>query len=137
MEIYRSKDRSDLFEVYLFIYGGLAILFLLAARFLPLSSIPLVCPFKAMTGFPCPTCGATRAFIHFAHLNLTEAFVMNPLISSAIILGIIISFYSLSVFFLSPIKLGIRLSKRENRAIRTGIIGVIILNWLYLIIAGI
>lgn len=28
---------------------------------------PLLCPFQALTGAPCPFCGATRAFVLFGH----------------------------------------------------------------------
>src|SRR3954465_14122762 len=37
------------------------------------------CPFLAMTGYPCLTCGATRCSIAFAHANFGAALAWNPL----------------------------------------------------------
>lgn len=42
-----------------------------AGALLPLSLTDpggaILCPFRAMTGLPCPLCGATRAFVAFGH----------------------------------------------------------------------
>ena len=37
------------------------------------------CLFHAITGLPCPTCGATRAVLALCHLDLAGAAAMNPL----------------------------------------------------------
>ena len=37
------------------------------------------CPFRALTGYPCLTCGATRGAIAFFHGNLSLAWSWNPL----------------------------------------------------------
>jgi len=34
---------------------------------------PIVCPFRLMTGLPCPTCGLTRAFCFLAHGQIAES----------------------------------------------------------------
>ncbi|HIE23389.1 MAG TPA: DUF2752 domain-containing protein [Candidatus Korarchaeota archaeon] len=39
----------------------------------------IACPYKSMTGRPCPLCGSTRAFIHTAHGNLSDAWRLNPI----------------------------------------------------------
>lgn len=39
--------------------------------------VGLPCIFKTMTGYNCPSCGMTRAFIFVSHFNITEALKMN------------------------------------------------------------
>lgn len=43
-----------------------------------LPSAPL-CPFKALTGLPCPGCGMTHAFLALGRLDLAGAWAANPL----------------------------------------------------------
>lgn len=50
----------------------------LAARFLPLLSLPYVCPVKAWLGIPCLTCGMTHAFVHLAHGRVLAALSSSP-----------------------------------------------------------
>lgn len=39
----------------------------------------VICPFRALTGLPCPGCGMTRAFLALGRLDIAEAFSQNPL----------------------------------------------------------
>lgn len=41
------------------------------------AGIPL-CPFKALTGLPCPGCGLTRAFSSLLHGQFAKAFTFHP-----------------------------------------------------------
>jgi hypothetical protein len=36
------------------------------------------CTFRALFGIPCPSCGMTTSFAHFAHGHLWQAFRANP-----------------------------------------------------------
>ncbi len=38
-----------------------------------------VCPFMKKTGYPCPVCGATRAYLAAARLDFKAAFEYHPL----------------------------------------------------------
>jgi hypothetical protein len=38
------------------------------------------CPLRALTGYQCPGCGSQRAIYQLLHLNVTEAFILNPLL---------------------------------------------------------
>ncbi|MGD2091559.1 MAG: DUF2752 domain-containing protein, partial [Candidatus Aminicenantes bacterium] len=40
----------------------------------------LPCVFKAITGYPCPTCGSTRMVSSLINLDILSAFVWNPLL---------------------------------------------------------
>ncbi|HLX13469.1 MAG TPA: DUF2752 domain-containing protein [Bacteroidota bacterium] len=50
---------------------------------------PTVCLFKAITGLPCPSCGATRAILLLLHGNFRDSMMMNPL-GIILLLGLII-----------------------------------------------
>jgi Protein of unknown function (DUF2752) len=61
---------------------GLAAAALVAARLLPRSLVhagPTTCPFRLVTGRPCPTCGMTRSWSAAAHLDVRESLAWHPL----------------------------------------------------------
>ncbi|WP_183094067.1 DUF2752 domain-containing protein [Nocardioides stalactiti] len=39
---------------------------------------PVICPFRALTGLPCPGCGLTRSWVYAAHGWWRESFASNP-----------------------------------------------------------
>ena len=47
------------------------------------------CPFRIITGIPCPGCGMTRAFTSLFHFDLTRAFLYHPLFPLIIITAIL------------------------------------------------
>ena len=63
----------------------LAALALLCAHLLPvpqdgnLAGIPSICPFKNVTGIPCPGCGLTRSVVLFAHGDWSHSIAFHPL----------------------------------------------------------
>jgi len=79
MRIRWERGREPSYNLKAFSLVGL-ILFGLA-RFFPFREwfpYPL-CYFRALTGWPCPTCGMTTAFIHLMHLEFGEALRASPL----------------------------------------------------------
>lgn len=58
---------------------------LLTARLLPLprdgtlAGWPSMCPFRTLSGWPCPGCGLTRSLVLCAHGDWAQAFVFHPL----------------------------------------------------------
>ncbi|MFB5309297.1 DUF2752 domain-containing protein [Enterococcus casseliflavus] len=57
----------------------------------------MICPFKWLTGFPCPGCGMTRAYLHLFQGDLEGALHFHPL------------------FWLVPIVFGIVLFKNNPK----------------------
>lgn len=51
------------------------LIILVAAVFL----LDISCPIRKLTGFPCPGCGMTRAWLAVLKLNFKEAFRFHPL----------------------------------------------------------
>ena len=47
-----------------------------------LSALPkrTLCPFKTVTGLPCPGCGITHAFLSLGRLDFSGAYAQNPLV---------------------------------------------------------
>ncbi len=39
---------------------------------------PVICPFRLLTGLPCPGCGLTRSWIYLLHGQWTDGLVANP-----------------------------------------------------------
>ena len=58
---------------------GLSAMFAASALWRPSDDGIILCPFRAVTGYPCPGCGMTRAFSAIAHGELWRAVIYNPL----------------------------------------------------------
>jgi hypothetical protein len=39
---------------------------------------PVICPFRRLTGLPCPGCGLTRSWVYLAHGWWRESFAAHP-----------------------------------------------------------
>jgi hypothetical protein len=90
--------------------------------------------FKVVTGLPCPTCGATRVFGRLAHLDLLGAFAMNPLMALGA-LGLLA--WGLVDLVLLPARKAARLRLPEpwHNPVRVLVVGAVLVNWTYLLLA--
>ena len=47
---------------------------------------PVICPFRLLTGLPCPGCGLTRAWVYLAHGWWRESVLVHPFGAVAVLL---------------------------------------------------
>ena len=92
------------------------------------------CPFLAMTGYPCLTCGATRCAIAFLHGNLSVAWSWNPLALVALCGVALFDLYAIVVLLGRLPRLRVVDGTRaEKNVVRIAVVAVIAVNWIFLL----
>ncbi len=113
---------------------------LLAARLVPFEKVSVVtCWFRRLTGYPCPSCGFTRAFRSMAVGDSRAAFTNSPLGAGlyALVCGIL-------VWNAAALLLGVQLQRGRYLHLRRGTIWIVLLvtvmlvlaNWVYRLMTG-
>lgn len=69
---------------------GLSAMFALSLLWRPSDNGIILCPFRALTGYPCPGCGMTRAFSALAHGEPLRAILYNPLSPVLFVAGLLV-----------------------------------------------
>ena len=105
-----------------------------AAMLLRFALPMLRCPFLAMTGYPCLTCGATRCAIALSHGDFSAAWLWNPLAFVALGAVALFDVYAAIVLLARSPRLRIvDWTRAEKNAIRIGVVALIAANWIYLL----
>ena len=113
-------------------FAILAALSFAAARWLPLLDLPYACPWKALLGWPCATCGMTHAFVHLAHGDPAAAAAASPL--GALLAG---GVWAYAVLDLARWAAGAPLPVPSVRAVRVATaagIALLLVNWAWLVV---
>ncbi len=93
------------------------------------------CIFLTLTGYPCPTCGATRGAIHFFHGDFFAAFKWNPLVFAGLCAISIFDAYAVAVLFMRAPRLRVfGMSPTERDLVRLLVVAMLALNWIYLLL---
>jgi uncharacterized protein DUF2752 len=94
----------------------------------------LRCPFLAVTGYPCLTCGATRCAIAFLHGNFFAGWLWNPLALVALCFVALFDVYAAIVLVARAPRLRLVDWRRwEKNAVRLAVVSLILANWIYLL----
>ncbi len=92
------------------------------------------CPFRAVTGYPCLTCGATRCAIAFSHGHLSMAWSWNPLAFLGLFGVAVFDLYAAVVLLTRGPRLRvIDWTRAEKNAVRIAVVVLIAVNWAYLL----
>src|SRR5207237_702014 len=112
--------------------AGLAAAALLAWEWLRLGMPPPACPFHALTGLPCPTCGTTRLVRALLQGDVAGAFAHNPFVFAC---GAALSAWAVAsvacVVTRRPVV--IRLDRRETLALRVTVVVASLASWAWLL----
>ena len=94
----------------------------------------LRCPFLAVTGYPCLTCGATRCTIALLHGNFPQAWSWNPLALVALCGVALFDLYAAVVLLArTPRFRVIDWTRTEKKGVRVAVVVLIAVNWAYLL----
>ena len=119
------------------LWGILGALVLFLIHFGPSPALfPVPCPFKLLSGIPCPSCGMTRCWCALGRHEWPLAFRMHPALAAGYFLLWGYVPYALgAVIGLWP-RLGVRVSAREALGIRLLLLASLGVLWGYLILGG-
>ncbi|HEX4640028.1 MAG TPA: DUF2752 domain-containing protein [Chthoniobacterales bacterium] len=94
----------------------------------------LRCPFLAVTGYPCLTCGATRCAIALLHGNFFGAWLWNPLALVALSGVALFDVYAAIVLIARAPRLRfVDWTRSEKNTARIVVVTLIVVNWIYLL----
>jgi hypothetical protein len=104
---------------------------LLRPFWLALAPLAPACPFRALTGIPCPTCGTTHAAVALLHGHLTAALAANPL---ATVAGVVFMVGGLLAPLWAMFKLPLlEIPSPLPRWARFGLLALLLANWVIVI----
>jgi hypothetical protein len=118
------------------IFGGIGLVLAAVVGLLGLDRLPLTfCLFKGLTGWPCPTCGSTRAVARLFDLDPAGALAMNPFTT---LVAVVIGAWAVVDLLLLPRRRALRVSvsPKAGRWLRVAALVGFVANWVYLLFAG-
>ncbi len=122
------------------LWGSVVLFVLVVFAVLPVPSLlagsGYRCPFRAITGLPCPTCGGTRALHALTRLELWTAFTLNPLVATTGLAAALLVPFALGSWACGARRLRLTdVRPRDRRLIAAALAALVLLNWLYLLFA--
>ena len=136
MRLELQKPRTRNGELAL---GLLGLVVLAVSALLPvdrlLAGMGYRCHFRAVTGVPCLSCGATRAFVAAGRLRFGHAFRVNPLAAALFLaIGVGTVYALVCVLFKTRAIRIVGVTRRHGWLLCAGAALLVLGNWAYMII---
>jgi len=103
---------------------------LLANRF----ESPAICPFRATTGLPCPTCGLVRAAGAILRGNIGAALLLNPFDAIFLLVAVPAAALVLAANRLFGIAIRTDITAVEKRLFLSVAVTLLAANWVYVLL---
>jgi len=87
------------------------------------------CPWRELSGLPCPTCGGTHAAVSLARGRWSEGFTENPLVALGSLLFGLWVVFGLAATAVPALRRSISWDDGEKRTARILAVLVILLTW--------
>jgi hypothetical protein len=111
----------------------LAVLGLVAAAAPGLAEGPVLCPFRAATGLPCPGCGLMRSAHSLFGGKVARAVAVNPLAAVLLLTGLPAMALLVATNRKGGLAVRVEASRAERRALWTILCVLVAANWVYVL----
>jgi hypothetical protein len=118
---------------------GLVLLATIGAAWLAapyLDALPRGCVFKLVTGWPCLTCGGTRAVVALASGEVSAALRFNPIVAAGAIGSVLWTPWALMSAACRLPRLRVTLRPEHTARTRVAAINLAAACWLFLVLDG-
>lgn len=112
----------------------LVVLGLVVAAAPPEAESPITCPFRLVTGLPCPSCGLVRATHWLTRGEVGRAFAVNPLMAGGLLVAAPLAVALWLLRRLFGVAVELTLGSAERRAAWVLLWAAVLANWAYVLI---
>jgi hypothetical protein len=95
---------------------------------------PVACPFRAVTGLPCPTCGLMRTTHYVTRGEVAEAFALNPFDALFLLVAVPVFAVVWVANRVAGVAVRVSLSRGERRAAWALVAAAVLANWVYVLL---
>jgi hypothetical protein len=129
-----SPGETDHEQIWL--WTGVGGLTLLAVIRNTIGVPPLLCPLKALSGWPCPGCGTLRAATALLEGAWLRALELNPLVTLAALAWGLWACYAAVVLLLRLPRVRVSVSADDLSVARCAIVVAVACVWCFLVLDG-